>query len=235
MSFAIARAESPYGNDDLVAPPVPQDGSSNYTYTYGENNSVALSEVTLDSTLTNYDIVEYESHSADCGCNSCDCCDWPILRWFEHSEANFNDFISPTSNPIFFEDPRTLTEVRFLFINNDLPNSIGGNYQVYAMQIRAALSDRLSIVAAKDGFIIASPNAPLQDGAADIAMGLKYNLMVDYANQQILSVGLSYELPIGSTQALQGNGAGELNIYLTGGTEFWCNWHWISAMGYRVA
>ena len=48
----------------------------------------------------------------------------------------FNDFISPMTNPVFFEDPRNLSEARFIFINHDVPNDLGGgDVQLYALQL----------------------------------------------------------------------------------------------------
>ena len=176
----------------------------------------------------------------DCGCQSCqtacgcDCCDDRLLGLFTHSEPCFNDFISPITNPVFFEDPRTLTEARLIFANHTIPPAIGGRVQLYALQVRAALSDRLSIIATKDGFIVADDAAPHQDGWADVAGGRKYNLYRDACCGDILSAGVTFELPVGSTQALQGNGSGEFNLFLTGGTRIGDWSHWISAAGVRL-
>lgn len=49
-----------------------------------------------------------------------------------------------------------------------------------------------------------------------------------------MSAGTTFELPVGSTRALQGNGDGEFNIFLTGGTEFLPYWHLVSATGLRL-
>ncbi|MCA8998555.1 MAG: hypothetical protein KDA80_16265, partial [Planctomycetaceae bacterium] len=142
--------------------------------------------------------------------------------------------ISPMTNPVFFEDPRTVTEARFIFLNNSIPNALGGgDAQLYATQLRVALSDDISIIAAKDGFIV-SQNPLLDDGFADISVGLKANVWKDACLQRILSVGASYELPIGSTRALQGNGDGEFHLFATGGTEFLGNMHYVTASGFRL-
>ena len=83
------------------------------------------------------------SGSCYSGCRSlCDsdlpeCCDCfngrQRLLGFLPSDHCFDRFISPLSNPFFFEDPRSLTEVRTLFIDNTLPrdNTGGGDVQVY--------------------------------------------------------------------------------------------------------
>jgi hypothetical protein len=135
---------------------------------------------------------------------------------------------------VFFEDPRTLTEARAIFIQHRVPrNAAGGDVQLYAVQLRAALTERLSVIATKDGFITAS-NPLIDDGWADLSVGLKYNLWADYGAQRLLSAGITYELPIGATRARQGNGDGEFHVFLTGGTQLGCDWHWISATGFRL-
>ena len=60
-------------------------------------------------------------------CDDCaECCDSfngrrRFLGLFLPSDHCFDRFISPISNPFFFEDPRSLTEVRGIFIDNSLP------------------------------------------------------------------------------------------------------------------
>ena len=54
------------------------------------------------------------------------------------SDHEFDDFISPVSNPIWFEDPRSLTELRMLFINQMIPESSvlgGGDFQIYTVHM----------------------------------------------------------------------------------------------------
>ncbi len=154
------------------------------------------------------------------------------------SDHCFDDFISPTTNPVWFEDPRTLTEVRALAVNHDLADAAaGGDVQLYAAQIRLALTDRLSLVAAKDGYMV-SNNPLIDDGWMDVAAGLKYNLYRDTYNGQLLSAGFAYSMPVGSSRTLQGNTFlnknkldGELQLYLTGGTRVGDFGHWLSAYG----
>lgn len=166
-----------------------------------------------------------------------DCCCEPrglLGGLIKPSNMSFSNFISPITNPVFFEDPRIQTEARFLFLHQKIPHAAqGGDVQLYAMQLQAALTDRLSIVADKDGFLV-SNNPLLDDGWADVAVGVKYNLYADCHLQRLLSAGVSYELPVGSTRSLQGNGDGEFHLYLTGGAEFRCDWHWVSTTGFRL-
>lgn len=147
------------------------------------------------------------------------------------TEGCFDDFISPMTNPIFFEDPRNVTELRGIFWQHRVPLAAGGgDINLYALQIRARLTERLSLIAAKDGYIV-SDNPLIDDGWADVDLGFKYALYRDARNQRLLSGGFVYDLPVGSTRALQGKGDGEFHLFLTGGTEFLDCGHWVSAFG----
>src|SRR6476469_5300773 len=48
-----------------------------------------------------------------------------ILGVFDTSDHRFDEFISPQTNPIFFEDPRSLTEARLLYLHNSVANGLG--------------------------------------------------------------------------------------------------------------
>ena len=160
--------------------------------------------------------------------------DGRILGLFRESDHQFTDFISPMTNPVYFEDPRTLTEARAIFINHSIPNNLGGgSVQVYATQLRAALTENLSIIATKDGFIV-SESPLLNDGFADVWAGLKLNVFKDVETQTLLSVGTVFEIPAGSHTALQGNSTGEFHLFATGGTEFLPSWHFVSGSGFRL-
>lgn len=150
------------------------------------------------------------------------------------SDHCFDDFISPITNPIFFEDPRTLTEIRPIFVHHKIPLAAGGgSVNVMAPQIRLALSDDISLIATKAGFMT-SENPIVNDGWLDLALGLKFNLLKDAVRQRIFSAGLVYELPVGTPQTLQGNGEGEFNIFFTGAQRIGARGQWISATGFRL-
>jgi hypothetical protein len=111
-------------------------------------------------------------------CDECceDCCKGPLLGYIQPTDPAWAGFISPMTNPVFFEDPRTLTEARFIFIDHQVPALAGGaippsRLQVLAVQLRAAITEDLSIIATKDGFIFPTGLAPLDDGWADVSLG----------------------------------------------------------------
>jgi len=154
------------------------------------------------------------------------------------SDHCFDGFIEPVTNPVFFEDPRSRTRVRMLFINQQIPErSIlrGGDFQVYAAQVTVALSDRLSVIAQKDGFISLQADGLNEnhEGWADIAAGLKYVLVRDVENQFLVSGGLLYECSQGSEEVFQGNGDGMWSFFLTSGKEFG-NAHVIGTFGWHL-
>ncbi len=170
-----------------------------------------------------------------CGIQS-DCCSGGIFGrgFIKRSDHAFDDFISPMTNPVFFEDPRNVTEARGIFMQHKVPLAAGsGDIQVYAVQLRARLSENVSLIATKDGYV-KSTNPLVNDGWADLAAGLKFNLIRDVQNQRLLSGGFTFELPTGEADPLQGNGDGELHLFLTGGKKIGCRSHWISAGGFRL-
>ncbi|PQO26116.1 hypothetical protein C5Y96_21950 [Blastopirellula marina] len=168
-----------------------------------------------------------------------------MLDLLHPSDHCFDDFISPMINFVFFEDPRTVTELRPIFVNHWVPGTIGNNIpaggtvQLYAAQFRVALTDRLSVIATKDGFIVDNTEGGLDglldDGWADVSAGLKYNLLRDPCSGTIVSTGFTYELPVGSSDALQAQGDGEFHLFLTGGQRLWNgDAHILSSVGYRL-
>lgn len=170
---------------------------------------------------------------ACCDCGSA-CCNKRLLGLIAPSDHCFDDFISPMTNPVFFEDPRTLTEARAIFLRHEVPTAaLGGTVHLFAVQLRAALTDRLSIIATKDGFVT-STSPLIDDGWSDVAAGLKYNLFADPQSQRLLSTGFTYEMPVGTPRTLQGNGDGEFHLFLSGGMQLLENAHWISGTGFRI-
>ena len=187
----------------------------------------------------------YRSGCGDIGCGESGLCDSlfkpgtgnclsGLTSLIKPSDHCFDGFISPMTNPVFFEDPRTLTEARVIFANHRLPNAVGGRTaQLYATQLRFALNDDVSIIATKDGFIT-SENPLIRDGWADIAAGLKINVYKDICSQTLLSVGATYEAPFGTPRTLQGNGDGEFHLFTSGMTKILNGYHYISGLGIRL-
>jgi hypothetical protein len=156
-----------------------------------------------------------------------------LLGIVAESDSRFADFVSPLTNPVYFETPRTVSESRVLYLHQRAPREVGGGeYDLWLLQLRAALNSRLSLVVNKGGFI-ATTSPWMEDGWSDVSLGAKYNVWAAPAARQLLSVGLTYELPAGGTDARQGNGSGVFDLFVTGGFAL-RNWYLMSATGWLL-
>jgi len=224
---------------------------ADYLRSYSEDPLDVSQDTSPISDRISNDAVEYEGGSCgscdDCSsggsgslCDSCcgSCEDPKLFGLFARSDREFSRFISPISNPFFFEDPRALTEARGHFVNQVIPSSSGlgkGDMQLYAVQLRAAVTDRLSIIATKDGYITQQfDNLPNDEGVADVAAGFKYAFLRDSRNQRIATAGMTFEADLGDKRVFQGTGDGEFHFFLSGGFEFLERGHWLSGTGFRI-
>ena len=145
-------------------------------------------------------------------------------EWFRSDHA-FDGFISPVTNPFLFEDPRSLTEVRPIFIYQKMPNGQvdfrGGNTSLFAVQGRVAVTDRLSFVLNKLGGIWVNPGSdsiiPHQAGFAELWFGPKFTFIRNEQSGSLLAGGLQFQVPVGSKSAFQHNGTLSLVPWATYG------------------
>lgn len=132
--------------------------------------------------------------------------------WKEHT-------ISPVASPIFFEDPIIRTEIRPIFAHHRIHSDFvtgDGDAQLYALQLRYAITDRLAFIAVQDGYLdVHTDNLGDLSGWMDVAAGFKYALIDDVANQFILTPGFTFFIPIGNTEVFQGRGSGEWNVFVS--------------------
>jgi hypothetical protein len=137
------------------------------------------------------------------------------------------DLRRPMTNPTLFDLAVPTTNIRPIFAYHALPDAVntiagnlpvGGDVQVYALQFEYALSERLSIVATKDGFIDFNPDATLNSGSgfANLGGGLKYAFLLDPAAGHALSGSMTFEFPTGNSDVFQGAGDGSVNLILSG-------------------
>ena len=175
----------------------------------------------------------------DCPCDLPECCDCfddcQRLLGMLPSDHCFDRFISPLSNPFFFEDPRSLTEARSIFLDNQLPNGLGGgDVRVFAAQFRGRLTDRWSVIAPRLGYIQLTPGGQGSPrGFLSAPVGLKYNFIRDVEEQFLVSAGMTYFIP-GADQAYSNFDGGDFHFFLTAGKEIFDNGHWLSATGFRI-
>lgn len=147
--------------------------------------------------------------------------------WFR-SDHMFDGFISPVSNPFLAEDPRSLTELRPIFIYQQVPSTQkdfrGGNISFFGAQARVAITDRWSLVFHKIGGISVNPgnSSPFPDDVslAELWVGPKYTFYRGEDNGAIVAGGLQFQLPIGSKSAFQDTGTLSLVPYVTYGQNF---------------
>jgi len=128
--------------------------------------------------------------------------------------------VTPVTNAVWFEDARITTEARFLhmyhFIDEDFLGAGGGDAQLYALQLRYAVTDRLALIAVKDGLVdIELDNGYEQFDFADIAFGLKYQAYRSDEQELIVTPGLTFEVPTGGTDVFQGNGDGMFHPFVS--------------------
>ena len=130
----------------------------------------------------------------------------------DDSESWTDRLVNPVSSPTTFESPTIETNVNGLYIHHKLPTTSifgGGDYQVFALQARYAVNDRLAIIATKDGYIDLNPKGGAdEEGFANIAAGLKYAIIDDPDMGLLVTPGFTYEIDTGNHDVFQGNGDG---------------------------
>lgn len=132
--------------------------------------------------------------------------------WLDHA-------ITPVSNGVWFEDARITTEARFLhmyhFIDKDFV--LGkGDAQLYALQLRYAVTDKLAIIAVKDGLVNIETDAGYEQfDFADLALGVKYQAYRNDDMELIVTPGLTFEVPTGAEDVFQGNGDGMVHPFVS--------------------
>jgi hypothetical protein len=149
--------------------------------------------------------------------------------WFSAGsldEKSFGKAYVPPVSGLLNETPFITTEIRPIYAYHEIPDdsvTAGGYGHVAAVQLRLALSERLAIIATKDGYtdLHFSQALPDTDGFNNLAAGLKYALISDPASRSILSVGGRYEIPTGNLPTagidLAGaDGDGLIDVFVTG-------------------
>lgn len=149
------------------------------------------------------------------------------------------DMISPAFSPVTFEDPRALSEARLLYVNHQIDKKFvteGGDAQVYALQLRYAITDKLSFIATKDGYVDFNPakNVAKDEGFADVEAGLKYTLAEDKEKGFIASGQLRYLIPVGNKEVFQGEGDGVIHPSVSGAYALCNNATLTAGTGLRV-
>jgi hypothetical protein len=156
-----------------------------------------------------------------------------------------DSLISPVTNPFFFEDPRSLTEIKPLFMIQEAPKAHGGgNDEFFGIQGRLALTERFSLVINKLGFVSLNPDQAnagydKKTGFAEVNFGPKFTFWRDENLRNAAAVGLNIEAPIGSKSVFQDTGSLGLDPYVTYGQSFgraaFGSFDFIGEAGYNFA
>jgi hypothetical protein len=174
---------------------------------------------------------------------------------FLNGTHEFDRFIGFMSNPLQNIDPRALTEIWPMFMSNwvsTIPALPGGDIQLYGAGLYVALSDRLSFGLNQGGYATADFNhsdtgtfldhlAHLHDkhdfagdhsGWLNLGGFFQYTLIANAEAQFLLTAGLRWEAPSGSSAVFQGHGPAKLAPYFTLGKEFG-EFHILATVGYE--
>ncbi|MEY4615001.1 MAG: hypothetical protein RL179_2974 [Planctomycetota bacterium] len=149
-------------------------------------------------------------------------------KLFESDHA-FDNFASPTTNLFLFEDPRALTEIRPLYMFQTIPGSNatlqGGTVNYLGAQARVAITERISFVINKFGWISLNPTDQ-QDGFngdlsfSELWLGPKWTFWRDEKNNLVAATGLTFEIPSGPQRAFQNTGNLSLTPYISAAHSF---------------
>jgi hypothetical protein len=176
-----------------------------------------------------------------CGCGG--------RRPFE-SDHCFDGFISPVTDPFLFEDPRSLTQVRPIFLYQTIPSKNpgfkGGNIEFFGIEASVALTERWSVILSKLGGIWINPSGSAlppyngdRSGFAEVNIGPQWTFIRNEHSGTLGALGLIFEIPTGSKSTFQDTGSLSLVPYLTFGQNFfrssYGSFNGIGQIGYSFA
>ena len=129
----------------------------------------------------------------------------------------------PVSAGTTFESAVIETGLEAHVVHQELPSDsvfTGGDFQLYALQARVRLNERVALIATKDGYIDFNPDAGSdEDGFADIAGGVKFLAYEDPEAGLLVTPGLIYETTSGDDEVFQSNGDGLLRPFVSVGWD----------------
>ncbi len=146
------------------------------------------------------------------------------------SDHTLDFFASPVTNPFYFQDPRALTEIKPLFIWQLTPSSnpifAGGSDFVAGFSGSVAFTPWLSLVVnevawqwldPKNGAIAGLSKA---NGFAQVQLGPQVTFIRDANTGTAAAFGLTFEIPVGSSQVLADTGTLSLRPYFSFAQHF---------------
>jgi hypothetical protein len=168
------------------------------------------------------------------------------------AQGKHEHYVPPVSNPFLNETPFITTEARLIYMHNDVPGKVlantfspgtpgGGHINLFALQLRLALTDRLGFYVNKFGvadFNHTSFTAFDDSAMLNLSLGVKYALLSDPEQGGLVTLGMGYEVPSGTLKAgvfrLQGDGKGLLNLFVTASKSV-DKWGMQAKLGTRIS
>lgn len=150
----------------------------------------------------------------------------------------------PITSPTLVDSALPTSSIRPLFLYQNLPDRVsstlgklpvGGDFQVYAVQLEYAFTERFSFTAVKDGYIDFNPDSTLseEDGWANLAAGFKWAFLYDPVSETAASLQLIIEAPTGNDDVWQGEGDG-VAIPSVSFLKLWDRLQLGSTLGFRL-
>jgi hypothetical protein len=223
LSSPIIRGQSPEQTSPTLAPPV--GGGFPATPEERYNSGVVIN----NGTVGNPGGGGFWGQCQDIF-NSCGQAMTAGNRNLFQSDHCFDNFISPVSDPFLSMDPRSLTEIRPIFMyqstSSNNPIFRGGDVEWFGTQARLALTDRLSFVLSELGFIWLEPHNHVNGfaphaGFSEIHLGPQYTFIRSEDTGTLLAGGLQFAIPAGPSKVFQDTGNLSLIPYFTFGQNFW--------------
>jgi hypothetical protein len=165
------------------------------------------------------------------------------------SDHTLDVFASPVTNPFYSVDPRALTEIKPLFIWQHTPNSNpywnGGDNYFAGVTGSVAFTPWLSLTVNKLGFTWINPHNGLpvgissHGGFSEVQLGPKVTFIRDCNTGTAAAFGLVFEIPVGSSGALQDTGSLSLRPYFSFAQNFgksqYGSFNFMNTTGYDFA
>jgi hypothetical protein len=161
------------------------------------------------------------------------------------SSDGFAQARRPISNPTLFDLALPTTNLHPIFLYHSLPDQVnttlgpvdvGGHVELYALQAEFAVNDRFSIVATKDGYVEMRPDGTTlskQGGWANLGAGVKYAFILDPVSKTAVSGSMTFEIPTGNSDVLQGEGDGAINLIVSG-LKLVDAWQFAGGLGFQI-
>jgi hypothetical protein len=138
--------------------------------------------------------------------------------------------ISPVSDPFYALDPRALTELRPIFIwqqvTHSNPSFHGGDAGFFGVQGRISLAQRVSLVIEKLGVSWVDPHHPDEPdfhhgvGFSELWLGPQVTIIRNPESRTLLAAGITFQIPIGSSREFQNTGSLSIAPYLSFAQNF---------------